>query len=212
MLVRASRSLTYPIGSDILEHTRVFMRDCPQVYHLLQSLSKFILAMTVDEPSQVKATPSADNTASPKAEEDPKAQEKPGVEGETAASKEGGEAGSKESTATSTNGTTADVKTPGEGSSAPGTASGGESEGASKVSEGGVVEGSEKIVANLPALTPHGPKCVQIKMKPDWRKHSAKRRRGDLSGHSRRKAEWPQDRPPYCRFVLYKENVDTVGV
>lgn len=190
----------------------LIVRDYPQVYHLLASLSKFILAMTVDEPSQGTPTPSTGNTATPKAKEDPDAQEQPRAEGETAASKEEEGGDSKGSTATSTNGTATDTKVPGEGSSASGAAPGGASEGENKASEGAAVEGSVEPVSQLPALTPHGPKCVQIKMKPDWRKFSTKRRRGDLSGRSRFKAEWPKDRPEYCRFVLYKENIDTVGV
>ena len=59
----------------------------------------------------------------------------------------------------------------------------------------------------------NGPKCVELKMKPDWRKGSNKRRRGDLAegaGGGGRWA-WPADRPEFCRFVLYKENSDTVS-
>lgn len=65
---------------------------------------------------------------------------------------------------------------------------------------------------------PNGPKCVQLKMKRDWRRTDGggKRRRGDLNrgpGDGRgggRWGGWPEDRPEFCRFVLYKENGDTV--
>ncbi|CAM9768313.1 unnamed protein product, partial [Hapterophycus canaliculatus] len=63
---------------------------------------------------------------------------------------------------------------------------------------------------------PSGPKCVELKMKPDWYKKGGgnKRRRGNLengSGRDGGRHAWPEGRPEYCRFVLYKENSDTMG-
>lgn len=69
--------------------------------------------------------------------------------------------------------------------------------------------------ATPPKPDPNGPKCVQLKMKPDWRRTSNKRRRGDLAegvGGGGGRWAWPADLPEYCRFVLYKENSDTVRV
>ncbi|CAM9677210.1 unnamed protein product [Ectocarpus fasciculatus] len=58
-------------------------------------------------------------------------------------------------------------------------------------------------------------------MKPDWRRVDGgnKRRRGDLDrsgggggrGGGGRRWAWPEGRPEFCRFVLYKENNDTMG-
>lgn len=80
--------------------------------------------------------------------------------------------------------------------------------------EKGGVEGKKVETATVVAkANPNGPKCVELKMKPDWRKGSNKRRRGDLAegaGGGGRWA-WPADRPEFCRFVLYKENSDTVS-
>lgn len=50
-------------------------------------------------------------------------------------------------------------------------------------------------------------KCVQLTVKRDWRKVGGKRGRNDLGSE---RGSWPTDRPEYCRFVLYKENCDTV--
>ena len=71
-------------------------------------------------------------------------------------------------------------------------------------------------LAKPPKPDPQGPKCVQLKMNPGWRSIrgvNGKRRRGDLADGQEDGARWgwPADRPEFCRFVLYKENCDTVN-
>lgn len=76
--------------------------------------------------------------------------------------------------------------------------------------------GSGGDMTKPPKPDPHGPKCVQLKMNPGWRGIrgvNKKRRRGDLADGQEDGVRWgwPADRPEFCRFVLYKENCDTVN-
>lgn len=170
-----------------------------------QTLSKFILAVTVDEPSAETPSNSNDN---PAASADSSTTTKP-TETKTSPVGDNGsaetvnpnDATGKSETAgvanneaapdldgeRTANGTTEDAKSGGEGT---------------------------KPAKKSVGLNPNGPKCVQIKMKPDWRGQGIKRRRGDLAragpGGGGRWA-WPENRPEFCRFVLYKENMDTVS-
>lgn len=133
----------------------------PQVYGLLkQNLSKYLLAVTVDEPALMP----------------------PAVVENPEASKDADPASTEKGAAVD----------------------------AGKGEDGAAGAGEKKSAK----ADPNGPKCVQLKMKPDWRKGSHKRRRGDLvagNGGGAGRWAWPADRPEFCRFVLYKENSDTVS-
>lgn len=148
------------------------------MYDLLkQTLSRYILAVTVDDPASLPPTPmetlEADNAA-----------DKSDATGDAT---EAGNGAGDESRGASADNTEGDG-----GSVADATGS--------------------RPAPPVAKVDPNGPKCVQLKMKPDWRKGGKKRRRGDLDkgGGSGGRGSWPADRPEFCRFVLYKENSDTV--
>lgn len=165
----------------------------PQIYNLLKkNLSRYLLAETVDEPAVVPPasveTPEATSDgASPTSADAPSAESGDKVDAPSCSG---------------TDAVAADAAKPSSASAQE----------KSSGENGGEKGGDEaKKVEAVVKTDPNGPKCVQLKMKPDWRKGSNKRRRGDLAGGEGRWA-WPADRPEFCRFVLYKENSDTVGL
>lgn len=164
-----------------------------QVYDLLKmNLSKYVLAVTVDDPASVT---------------------RPAAEVETPETKAAAPAPA-----------TGTADTENKADSAAATAATDEAKGApedkeisEKTEESGSIEAG-KTGAVAPAVNkpdPSGPKCVQLKINPDWRRKGGghKRRRGNLEkggGRDGGRHAWPEGRPEYCRFVLYKENSDTV--
>eukprot|EP00752_Nemacystus_decipiens_P003898 g3578.t3 len=196
-----------------------------KVYQLLkQHLSKYVLAVTVDEPASTPAP-------SPAAEAESTGDE---VKTETAAADIGNE--TAEDTAATTTVGTVDKTKEGSNRETDGDSAADESHRKKKqkvdAENGGHAPAVEQTEENTAELTaekaavaaaavkkpvPNGPKCVQLKMKPDWRRTGGgKRRRGNLDkdavgGRGGGRWAWPEDRPEYCRFVLYKENSDTMG-
>lgn len=117
------------------------------------------------------------------------------------------------STAADGDGDDSDSADESEGDDAGGAEKGGAAGTKHVTEENGGGKGKAAVAAAATKPDPSAPKCVQLKMKPDWRKSGSKRRRGDLAdgtGGGGRWA-WPADRPEFCRFVLYKENSDTVS-
>lgn len=151
------------------------------MYDLLkQNLSRYLLAVTVDDPASLP----------PAAIETPVADSGTDQGGATGGIADAGNGGRDDARGVSDNNNTD--------------------------GDGGSVADADATASQpgppVAKVDPNGPKCVQLKMKPDWRKGSNKRRRGDLekgSGGGGR-GSWPADRPEFCRFVLYKENSDTV--
>lgn len=190
------------------------------MYTLLKEhLSKYVRAETVDDPASIPApspAAEAETAEAETAEDQAKAETKAaldtgdntaeGTDETTAASprkkkqkvvveENGGQATDVEKTAETTAEKTAEKTT-------------------EKTAETTVVAAA----AAVKKPDPNGPKCVQLKMNPNWRKPGGgKRRRGDLDngagggGRGGGRWAWPEGRPEYCRFVLYKENSDTVS-
>ncbi|CAM9851642.1 unnamed protein product [Ectocarpus sp. 6 AP-2014] len=180
-----------------------------KVYGLLkQNLSKYLLAVTVDDPASAPP-PTASKTETPEAKD----AEDGDAKATAGASDNKGDAGGEAPAAEEGNGTEKPS------SEKAGENGGGGGEPAEKTAA------TTKASAGTPAAAkkpdPNGPKCVQLKMKPDWRRVDGgnKRRRGDLGrsgggggrGAGGRRWAWPEGRPEFCRFVLYKENSDTMG-
>ena len=208
-----------------------------QVYQLLkQHLSKYVLAMTVDEPASIPVPPTeiAEDNDKDKAAGSAGAERAAATATVAAGDKRDGGAPETIDGAPAADEPTAasplqkKKKTTGDGEN------GGDTPAVQKTTEkGAAVEetaveetadktaeetaektGAVAVVAKKP--NPNGPKCVQLKMKPHWRRTGGKRRRGDLDrdsggGRGGGRWAWPEDRPEYCRFVLYKENSDTVS-
>lgn len=192
--------------------TCLCLRACGQVYNLLKkSLSKFILAVTVDEPTDKSPTPGEGETIVEKDNKD-KAKEGDNKDAPLTAATASKDSKPSGNDSDSANGAVPDSASTAEAGAA-GAALGASETGNPEETAGdvAVAGGGAKPAGKVGTLNPNGPKCVQIKMKPDWRKHGNKRRRGDLEGRGRGGKVWPDDRPDYCRFVLYKENMDTVG-
>ncbi|CAN0434460.1 unnamed protein product, partial [Ectocarpus sp. 8 AP-2014] len=182
-----------------------------KVYGLLkQHLSKYLLAVTVDDPASAPP-PTASKTETPEAKD-----AKDGDAKATAgASDNKGDAGGEAPAAEEGNGT----EKPSSEKTGENGGGGGGGEPAEKTAATTKASASTPAAAKKP--DPNGPKCVQLKMKPDWRRVDGgnKRRRGDLDRSGRgggrggggRRWAWPEGRPEFCRFVLYKENSDTMG-
>lgn len=182
----------------------------PKVYGLLkQNLSKYLLAVTVDDPASAPP-PTASGTKNPEA----KAAEDGGAKATTtgASDEKSGAVG-------------AIPAEEGDGTEKPSREKTGENgDGGGEPAEktaAATTKASTGTPAAVKKADPNGPKCVQLKMKPDWRRVDGgnKRRRGDLDrsgggggrGGGGRRWAWPEGRPEFCRFVLYKENSDTVS-
>lgn len=178
-----------------------------QVYKVLkQHLSKYVLAETVDEPASTPA-PSPAAEAETTGEDQDKAEAKAAESGDkTAEGSAAATAAADEEEGDSNRGEKRNVD--GEnGEHAPA---------AEQTAEQPVEKAAgAAAAAAVKKPDPNGPKCVQLKMKPDWRRAGGgKRRRGNLdkeAGGGGARWAWPEGRPDYCRFVLYKENSDTVS-
>ncbi|CAN0520914.1 unnamed protein product, partial [Ectocarpus sp. 12 AP-2014] len=188
-----------------------------KVYGLLkQNLSKYLLAVTVDDPAS--APPST--ASEPETPEDKNAEDKD-AEATAGASDNKSGAGGEAPAAEERNDTEkpSSEKAGENGGAGAGAGAGAGGEPAEKTAATTKASASTPAAAKKP--DPNGPKCVQLKMKPDWRRVDGgnKRRRGDLDrsgggggrGGSGRRWAWPEGRPEFCRFVLYKENNDTMG-
>lgn len=201
-----------------------------QVYQLLkQHLSKYVLAETVDEPASIPpSSPAAEaETEAAEGKDKDEAAGKAADSGSTTA--EGAATATAVAAGEKSDGGVfeadddddADDETKAASPSHPRKRKrkvDGENGRDAPVVEKTAEETAEKtaaVAARKP--DPNGPKCVQLKMKPDWRRTGGgKRRRGNLNkdaggGRGGGRWAWPEDRPEYCRFVLYKENSDTVS-
>lgn len=169
------------------------------------NLSRYVLAVTVDDPASITPPPAE-------------------VETPDAAVPGAGESGKKSDDGTTSAAPEAAAAAP-EKKAAPEENSDKTAENSEKTEENGKTgtaaadagkPGAVVVAAVKKKPDPAGPKCVQLKIKPDWRMKGGghKRRRGDLdkgTGRDGGRYSWPEGRPEYCRFVLYKENSDTVS-
>lgn len=200
-----------------------------QVYGLLRdNLSKFLLAVTVDDPASIpppkNETETETNTEPQTKTAEAKASDGDGTppEADAAATSTTGENGGDGDGAGDGDGGDGKKNSPEEKNNNNKKPDEGEKDGdtveAAEATTGKTAEQEEAAAIQKPG--PNGPKCVQLKMRPDWWRRAGggnKRRRGDLDrggagggrgggGHW----AWPEGRPEFCRFVLYKENSDTV--
>ncbi|CAM9658362.1 unnamed protein product [Chrysoparadoxa australica] len=65
------------------------------------------------------------------------------------------------------------------------------------------------IVETLTGIEPGPPEVKTVRVEMVSRSSRQKRKRGEVWGMNGREA-WPADRPPYLKFVLFKENEDTM--
>ena len=204
------------------------------MYTLLREhLSKYVVAETVDDPASIPAPSPAAEAETAEDQAEAKADDNGNKTGEGAASttvtagektevsdrEADDEVGADETTTASPRKKKRKVGG-GNGGQAPAVEKTAETT-AEKSAEATTEKTAEENAVAAAAVKkpdPNGPKCVQLKMKPNWRRSGfGKRRRGDLDnnpgggGRGGGRWAWPEGRPEYCRFVLYKENCDTVS-